>query len=154
MNYNVYDLGNVNSKAEALSPKKNSTMINEKNILVKVTSLIAREEKTPPIGMPTQKNRDIGFASVFLSLENHVEKNKIVMIQKIEIRNLVNGKSQSFNFKPKRIELKPLENSQVAFHLTNKTGYSGQDKVKALITYQIGEEVKKIESQPVEIDKH
>lgn len=124
-----------------------------KKVMIKV-SLLSQENKLPPLGIPPQKNRDIGFATVFVNLENHDLKNKTVIIKNIEVRNLSDHKLQSFSFQPKQIELKPLENSVIDIHLTNKTGYSGKDRVKAIITYQIGEEVNKIESQAVEVDRH
>lgn len=124
-----------------------------KKVMIKI-SLLSQENKLPPLGIPPQKNRDIGFATVFVSLENHDLKNKTVIIKNIEVRNVSDQKLQSFRFKPKKIELKPLENSVIDIHLTNKTGYSGKDRVKAIITYQIGEEVNKIESQAVEVNRH
>lgn len=133
--------------------KKPEPLMKSKNIQITQVNLIAREENTAPIGIPNQPNRDIGFASAFLKLENNAEKNQMVIIQNIEIRNLSDGQLQSFSFVPKQIELKPLENSEIAFHLTNKTGYSGQGQVKAIITYQIGEKINIIESESVEINK-
>jgi hypothetical protein len=125
----------------------------KKKVMIKV-SLLSQENKLPPVGIPPQPNRDIGFATVFISLENHQQKNQTVIIKKIEVRNVSDRKLQSFSFQPKRIELKPLENSVIDIHLTNKIGYAGKDRVKAIITYQIGEEVNKIESEPVEVDRH
>ncbi|WP_236630661.1 hypothetical protein [Aphanizomenon flos-aquae] len=124
-----------------------------KKVMIKV-SLLSQENKLPPLGIPPQRNRDIGFATVFVSLENHQMKNQTVIIENIEVRNISDHKLQSFSFQPKQIELKPLENSVIDIHLTNKTGYSGKDQVKAIITYQVGEEVNKIESQAVEVDRH
>ena len=124
-----------------------------KKVMIKV-SLLSQENKLPPLGIPPQPNRDIGFATVFVSLENHQMNNQTVIIKNIEVRNVSDHKLQSFSFQPKRIELKPLENSVIDIHLTNKIGYSGKDRVKAIITYQIGEEVNKIESEAVEVDRH
>jgi len=124
-----------------------------KKVMIKV-SLLSQEKRLPPLGIPPQADRDIGFATVFFSLENHQMKNQTVMIKNIEVRNVSDHKLQSFSFEPKQIELKPLENSVIDIHLTNKTGYSGKGQVKAIITYQIGEEVNTIESQAVEVDRH
>jgi hypothetical protein len=134
------------------SSQLQSKAVNKK-VMIKV-SLLSQENKLPPLGVPPQANRDIGFATVFLTLENHQQKNQTVKIKKIEIRNVADHKLQFFKFKPQSIELKPLENSVIDIHLTNKTGYSGKDQVKAIITYQIGEQVNKIESEPVKVDKH
>lgn len=57
-------------------------------------------------------------------------------------------------FESKQVELKPLENSVIDIHLTNKTGYLGQERVKALVTYQIGNQMEKIESEAVDIGRH
>jgi len=124
-----------------------------KKVMIKV-SLLSQENKLPPVGIPPQPNRDIGFATVFISLENHQQKNQTVIIKKIEVRNVSDHKLQSFSFQPKQIELKPLENSVIDIHLSNKIGYSGKDQVKAIITYQIGSQVNKIESEAVEVDRH
>ncbi|WP_407897705.1 hypothetical protein [Scytonema sp. NUACC26] len=117
-------------------------------------TLLAREEKTLPIGQPPTPNRDIGFASVFLRLENPLEANYQVTIQNIKIINVSNGRSQHFSYSPQKITMRPLENSEQAFHLTNKTGYVGTDKVKAVVTYQIGERVNAMTSAPVEVERN
>ena len=124
-----------------------------KKVMIKV-SLLSQENKLPPLGIPPQRNRDIGFATVFVSLENHQMKNQTVIIKKIEVRNVSDHKLQSFSFQPKQIELKPLENSVIDIHLTNKMGYSGKDQVKAIITYQIGSQVNTIESNPVNVNRY
>ena len=120
----------------------------------KFSPLLAWTQITPPNGVPIEPNRDIGFASVFLILENHQETNQTVTIQNIEIRNISDNQLQHFRSEAKQIDLKPLENSVIDIHLTNKTGYVGQDRVKAIVTYQIGKEVNIIESEPVEVDRH
>ncbi|MBD2136689.1 hypothetical protein H6F32_03585 [Anabaena sp. FACHB-1237] len=134
-----------------LSSQLQSKAVNKK-VMIKV-SLLSQENKLPPLGVPPQPNRDIGFATVFITLENPQEKNQTVKIEKVEIRNVTDKKLQPFQFKPKSVELKPLENSVVDIHLTNKTGYVGKDKVKAIITYKIGNQTSVIESQPVTVDK-
>ena len=122
------------------------------NVMLKV-SLLSRENKLPPVGIPNQSNRDIGFATVFLSLENHQEKNQTVTIKNIEIRNASDLQLQSFSFETRQIELKPLENSVIDIHLANKIGYVGEDPVKAIVTYQIGSQVNVIESEAVEVEQ-
>jgi len=122
-------------------------------IMIKV-SLLAREEKLPSIGVRPNPNRDIGFATVFLSLENHQEKNQTITIQNIEIQSKSGTQLQPFVFESRQVELKPLENSVIDIHLTNKTGYLGQERVKAIVTYQIDNQVGKIESEAVDIDRH
>jgi hypothetical protein len=134
------------------SPSPKNSMITTSPIIVSVFELIAREERIPPLGVPENPNRDTGFASVFVRLENPQEKTIKVMIEKIEIRNEYDGKLQFFTFSPQTIELKPLENSEIAFQLSNKIGYGGQEKVKAIVTYRIGNQVKVIDSEAVSVD--
>lgn len=118
------------------------------------TSLIAREEKLPSIGIRPDANRDIGFATVLLTLENHQEKNQTIIIQNIEIYSVADNQLQPFAFTSKQIDLKPLENAMIDLHLTNKTGYLGQGRVKAVVTYQIGARLDKVESESVDIERH
>lgn len=130
------------------------TSMTSKNVQIKSVTLLAREEKRLPTGQASASNRDIGFASVFLKIENHQSENANLMIQSIEIRNASDSRTQKFSHFPEEIRLHPLENSENAFHLTNKTGYAGQDKVKAVITYEIGKQVYIIESEPVDVERH
>ncbi|MCF2149338.1 hypothetical protein IQ276_023485 [Desmonostoc muscorum LEGE 12446] len=133
-------------------PHSSPTLIMTNNTaLVKKVTLIAREENLPPLGVPVDPQRNIGFASVFVRLENPQETPVTVTITKVEIRNLSDGKLQDFQQTPQKIELKPLENSELAFQLTNKRGYAGKDKVKAIVTYQIEDQSSIIESDAVEV---
>lgn len=131
-----------------------NTMSSGTGVLVKNIFLQSREEKILPLGVPQNLNRDIGFASVFLHIENSSEQNTKLIIQKIEVRNASDGKVQKFSHQRQEIHLHPLENSENAFHLTNKTGYVGQDRVKAVITYKVGSQVYVIESDPVNVKRH
>jgi hypothetical protein len=131
---------------------KCTTMSSNQGIIVKTVSLIAREEKNAPIGTTVKSNRNIGFASVFLSLENQNLADANFVIKSIEIRDISNNSLQDFKSSCQTVKLKPLENSTVAFHLTNKTGYK-MGKVKAIIKYQLGQQIKVIESGAVDIDK-
>lgn len=123
------------------------------SVQITQVTLLAREEKTPPVGQPPTPNRDIGFASVFLRLENPQEENYQISIQNIKIVNVSNGRAQNFSYSPQTITMRPLENSEQAFHLKNKTGYQGTNKVKAVITYQIGNQVNVMTSAPVKVDR-
>jgi hypothetical protein len=121
---------------------------------VKNVTLLAREEKSPPPGKAPTSNRAIGLASVFLRLENTQEKDINLIIKSIQIQNVGDGRVQMASQSPQEVRLRPLENSENVFHLTNKTGYSGQGQVKAIITYQLGDQVAVIESSPVEVERH
>jgi hypothetical protein len=124
------------------------------NIRILVSQFIATEENLQPLGINTQRDRDIGFASVFIRLENNINSNQVVTIQNLEVVNVNDGKLQPFDFRPQQIHLNPLEYATLDLHLTNKTGYVGQDKVKAIVTYQIGDQVNIAESAPVAIDRY
>jgi hypothetical protein len=120
--------------------------------VIKVT-LLAREEKTPPIGEPSAPDRDIGFASVFVRLANLKESDSKITIENITIMNLFDAQSQNFNFSSKEIILHPLENSEQVFHLRNKTGYLGKEPVKAIVTYRIGDLIREINSDSTEVQR-
>ena len=124
------------------------------NLPIKNITLVPREERIPPKGVSPHPNRDIGFADVFVHLENSQETIIKIKIQKIEIRNASDSKLQDFSFVPQTVELKPLENSELVFHLSNKTGYVGQDKVKAVLAYQVKNQVRVIESEPVTVNNN
>ncbi|MBD1927213.1 hypothetical protein H6F74_13290 [Trichocoleus sp. FACHB-90] len=129
-------------------------MSSSTNISIKSLTLLVREEKRPPVGVSPAANRDIGFASVFIRLENTKEEDAYLIIKSIQIQNVADGSIEMASKSPQPIHLSPLENSENAFHLANKTGYSGQDKVKAVILYELGDQVQVIESIPVEIKRH
>jgi len=127
--------------------------MNSNRSLVKKVTLVAREENLPPLGVPIDPQRNIGFASVFLRLENPQLTPVTVTVTKVEIRNLSNEELQSFQHSPQEIQLKPLENSEVVLQLTNKSGYIGRDQVKAIVTYEIAEKTSIIESTAVEVGR-
>lgn len=128
-------------------------MSSSANILITSINLQAREEKSLPPGATPHLNRDIGFASVFVNLENLREVDTTLIINNIEIRNLADNQLQIARSMPDEIVLKPLEKSEQVFHLTNKTGYSQNDRVKAIITYQIGARKEVIESESTKIER-
>lgn len=142
-----------NANSQPISSLSEDTMPSSMNVLPKSVTLLAREENTAPLGISPDRNRDIGFASVFLRLENHKEANVKVTIKRIEIRNTTDSQVQMVNSSPQEIVLRPLENAEVDFQLTNKTGYSNPNPVKAVITYQIGDRLEVIESSPVEVKR-
>ena len=139
----------ANDKPQSWSIAK----MTDNTALIKKVTLIAREQNLPPLGVPVNPQRNIGFASVFVRLENPKQTLVTIKILKIEIRNLSSGQLQDFQQPPKEIQLKPLENSELVFQLTNKTGFTAKDKVQAIVTYNIGEQRNIIESQFVEINR-
>ena len=145
--------GVLSTYANSQSDSLPALTMNSNRSLVKKVTLIAREENLPPLGVPIDPQRNIGFASVFLRLENPQLTSVTVRVTKVEIRNLSNEELQSFQQSPQEIQLKPLENSEVVLQLTNKSGYIGRDQVKAIVTYKIAEEISIIESEAVEVSR-
>ncbi|WP_204106579.1 MULTISPECIES: hypothetical protein [Spirulina sp. CCY15215] len=152
MNWNNYSQIPTNARIKGdqdiLSP------IGSDKVFVTISQLIAKEEVNPPEGGISTPNRDIGFISVFLNLENHLENSQIIGIENIKIFNESDEGLQSFRFEPTSVNLNPLEHSQLVFHLTNKTGFSGQDWVKAVVIYQVGEQSYGTKSEFVEVKKY
>ena len=136
------------------SAMSDNTMTTKTGILIKSISLMAREERSLPSGLKPTSDRDIGFAAVFVELENTQETDTQVVIQSVQIRNTITGGIQLESQKPQSIHLHPLEISANQFQLMNKLGYSRLGKVKAIITYQIGNQKSTIESAPVEVEQH
>lgn len=123
------------------------------DVVIKSITLKAREEKRAATGETPNLNRSIGFADVFLTIENNKEASTNLVIEKIQIQDTINGRLQLVKQEPKEISLKPLENSVNDFHLNNKTGYPTRNQVKAIVTYRIGAQVGVMESSPVNVDR-
>lgn len=143
-------------------PVVETIMQSSTDVDIRSITLLAREERMPPKGIRPQPDRDIGFASVFLRIENRrAEEDATLIIRNIEIRNVADNTIQVFSRPPQEIHpipeeirLTPLANAEISFHFTNKTGYVGEDKVKAVVTYQIGDRIAVMESEPVEVNRH
>ena len=135
------------------SPSTEQMMSSPTDISISRVTLLAREEKQLPPGAAPDQNRDIGFASVFLRLKNPTEANAKLIIKKIEIRHAFNGQIQMAQLSPQEILLRPLENAETVFQLTNKTGFSRHNRVKAILTIQTGDTEAVIETNPVEIER-
>lgn len=122
--------------------------------LVKAVTLMAREEKTPPPGQPVTPDRPIGFAAVFLQIENPTQEAMTVVIEKIQIRDALTGQVKIESEAPQSVHLRPLENSTNDFHLTSRVGYGVGDHLKAVVTYQVNGQRQVIESGPIAIERH
>jgi hypothetical protein len=122
------------------------------NLWIARIELIAREEHYPPTGIQPQRDRPIGFASVFVYLENPGFETVTVTLEEISIRT-VDDRMQPFTFTPTDIQLRPLEHSELVFHLTNTTGYDGDDPVRAIATYRVGDRSYHCLSEPVAIQR-
>ncbi len=123
-------------------------------VVVRSVSLDAREEQQLPPGQSPTANREIGFAAVFVQLENTQNAEISLNIQKIEIRDAVSGSVQLATTSPQVIRLRPLENAVNDFHLTNRIGYRRGDRVKAVITLQVNGETRVIESDTVVVERY
>ncbi|MBD0265779.1 MAG: hypothetical protein ICV78_24570 [Tolypothrix sp. Co-bin9] len=149
---NAYAIPSIHARSQTHFVSKHRISMTNNNSLIKKVTLIARQENLPPLGIPRDPQRNIGLASVFILLENPQTNNVTVKISKVEIRNLLDGKLQDFQSQYKEIELKPLENSEILVELTNKSGYIGHDRVKAVVTYHIENQSKTIESEAVAVN--
>jgi hypothetical protein len=128
--------------------------MNSPSIISPRLRLIAREERLPPVGIPAQLDRNIGFADIFIRLDNPKDAKIQLVLEKIEICDVSHDVLQNFSFLPQTIELKPLENSELVFHLKNKTGYAKKGKVKAILRYRFENKEYVIESDAVAIISH
>ncbi len=99
--------------------------------------LIAREEPLPPLGEPTDRDRPISFATVFLNLKN--PQNAVAQMQ-LQQLNIINTKTLDVLMtleQPQIIRLKPLENATVEVQLISQSRYPELGIIKAIATYQI-----------------
>lgn len=133
------------------SPKP--TMSTTAQVSIQHVKLIAREETRPPLGQPDRPNRPIAFADVFLTLQNPEQHDVEIIIRRIEIRNVETEAVYLTTSSPTLIRLRPLENSVNDVHLMHKTGFPGQDPVKAVVYYEIERRPGIIESQPVTVTR-
>jgi hypothetical protein len=119
-------------------------------VIFRNVSLLAWQELLPPDGVAPEKNRDIGFASVFVDLENAGQNDVQVIIEAIEIQSS-SGKLIMSDRTSREIYLRSLENSEIIFQLSNEAGYPEGVMVKAVVHYQIGEEARVFQSDFVEV---
>jgi hypothetical protein len=69
-------------------------------IAIANVTLMAREEGHMPPGQSPMPDRDIGFADVFIQIQNTTGENATLIIQSIEIRNAVGGRVQLISQSP------------------------------------------------------
>jgi len=121
------------------------------DVLINQVTLQVREEKFPPDGVAPKSDREVGFADVFLSIENLKQGQINFVVKQIQILNASTNQVQLTTQNPTEIHLHPLESSVNDFHLTNKTGFKESKSLKAIITYQVGNQTQTIESKAVEV---
>jgi hypothetical protein len=143
--------GHLMAAKPTLTPTATIAIIN--GISIKPMTVQVREEKRLPIGQPPTANRDIGFAAVFLQVENQQQTDATIVIEQIQIVDAVNGQIYMTTHQPKTIPLKPLEYAASDFHLTNKTGLGAPQGVQAIVTYHIAGQRHTIVSPVVAIER-
>lgn len=132
---------------------RSNTFFSGNTVEVTKLTLIAREELGSPPGQRFSPDRNIGFATVFLQANNKSLVEAELTILSVEIQDVDNGSLQMKVDTPEIIRFHALENLVKYFHLTNKSGYSTQNLVKAVVFYQVNGQELVIESEPVEIER-
>lgn len=131
-----------------------NSSFNSDDIAISISQLICREEIQLPLGSPPQADRDIGFASVFLNLENSQEQIQTLVIKNVEIWSAVDDQLQPFSFEQRVIHLNPLEHAVIDIHLSNQIGYLAQGEVNAVVTYELDGQSHAIRSEAVEVERN
>jgi len=123
--------------------------------MVTVTvSLAAKEDTLAPLGIPPKPDRDLAFATVFVTLANQRETNQSVTLHTLEIRTEPEQQREPFAFMPRTVELKPLEHAVLDIHLRKPTVFLAKDRVKAMLRYQVGPgAVQTVASEAVAIER-
>jgi hypothetical protein len=117
--------------------------------------LLARDaSQNRQTGRRLDLDRPIGFANLFLTLSNTETVTVTLKIQRIEIQEEQTGKVHLMTPTAQDISLRPLEQGEYALYLSNQMGYPNPNRVKAIVTYQVGEQHQTIESQFVEVQRY
>lgn len=140
----------VNQPSNFLPP--NEVLMSSNSVAIKAVRLIAKEQRKPLIGQLPTSNRDIGFATVFLTIENQAQEDANLVIEHIQIEDAKSASVQLENQGQIEVRLKPLENSVNDFHLANKVGYSTQNRVQAIVTCRIGQQIHVVTSDSVDVE--
>lgn len=145
------------SSAPASAPaesQRSSTPPPRHSMVTITASLVAREDRLPPLGLPPNPNREIGFATVVVHLDNPQDARQVVTLEAIDILSEPEQQPQPFVFKPRTLELKPMERSVVDIHLSNRTGFPAKGRVKAFVRYHLGSgPVATVASEAVAIER-
>jgi hypothetical protein len=104
----------------------------------------------PPVGVPVDPDRPIGFAQVNFMLENKTENLIEVDIDRIEVQEAI-GHRTLMTLRGPKILLRGLEISPQQFRLTHSTGYGQIQNVEAVISYRIKDQSLIARSRPVTI---
>ncbi|MFN7900099.1 MAG: hypothetical protein ACK5N0_10635 [Synechococcaceae cyanobacterium] len=117
-------------------------------------SLAAKEDTLAPLGIPYKPDRDLAFATVFVTLANERETKQSITLQSLEIRSEPGQQREPFAFAPQTVELKPLEHAVLDIHLRKPTVFLAKDRVKATLHYHVGPgSVQTVASEAVAIER-
>ncbi len=144
------------SQSQSTPPPPNSTMNPiSTHPSIPALTLVAREERLPPLGEPPNPDRPISFAAVFLQLKNPQMATIEVQLQEVEIVTAGDRPTPALmTLAPSQtLTLKPLENSVVEVQLTSPSPYPGQGAVRAIATYQIDGVTYRAESPAVPVQR-
>lgn len=129
-----------------------SSMVTTKTgININQVNVIAWEERSLPPGSTPDPQREIGFASVVIELENTSQHLVPVTIRQVQIRNLFGV--QLSTTQPQTLVLKPLERADYPIRLTNQTGFTGFGQVKAIATLDINGQTQVVESDAIAVQR-
>lgn len=129
---------------------------------VSITLLEAYQDNTLPPGVP--QSYPLGHAVVRLRVENQTDSHVNFDVKKIEVYQAPNNgalASQGNRRIPqpkllmgKTLQLWSLNGLQIVeqgFHLTNRQGFTGSKRVKAIVTYQFNNKLYTSESAAIDV---
>ncbi|MGF1495267.1 MAG: hypothetical protein ACFB8W_00365 [Elainellaceae cyanobacterium] len=132
----------ISIMSPVIHPPANSPHISQ-------VSLIAREEPLPPLGVETPTDYPVGYADIFLTIENPRNQEAQIVLQQV---TLLSDRGQVLPFTeenhnlPRAIPLGPMENAIIDLHRSSLTGYSQTATVRAIVTYEVDGVTYRIES--------
>jgi hypothetical protein len=124
------------------------TLYSSTQPFIRAIALIAQEEPQAPLGERPDPNRPIGFASVFLMINNPAHTECCLVLRSLSVVDALTGEVMLHHPKPQTILLMPLENTTIDVHLNNHTGYGDTRKVRAIAQYQSMVQSSNIMSSP------
>lgn len=98
--------------------------------------LRAWEEDLPPLGVPPDPNRPIGYALLSVTFENTSLKRVEVKIESVTVRSAQNGRVIS-SLPSSTLILMPLEISPQQYQLFSRQGYGGDRKLTGSLVYTV-----------------
>ncbi len=132
--------------------KKPKTPMN-KVIINQPLTLEAWQEdpNLPPVGIPINKDRPIGYALLRVTFENKTMHTITLHLQKIEVVAAGN-QNKLISLPPVDLTLHPLEISPQQYRLTKKEGYGNIKQIKGILVYKLDGQNHTLSSQAVNIN--